>query len=129
MPNRLTAPFIEFGKDMRTLTAAAIRDSSCGIPIEWLENINRLASTYAKRQASMAAEFCARHRIEQGIYLSRREKEVFGELSHGLTRTEIAEKMGISPNTLKMVVNNLYTKIGAGNLAEAIRIGMEKNLI
>ncbi|MDR2401408.1 MAG: hypothetical protein LBD73_07150, partial [Deferribacteraceae bacterium] len=49
--DELDMPFIEMGKDMRTLTSAALKQSDCGIPKTWLQMINRKAATYAKRQA------------------------------------------------------------------------------
>ena len=52
-PNNLLMPFIEFGKDMRTLTAFALREYDCGIPRPWLELVNSKAVSYARRQAHL----------------------------------------------------------------------------
>ncbi|MDR2049665.1 MAG: helix-turn-helix transcriptional regulator, partial [Treponema sp.] len=46
-PNGLDMPFIELGKDMRSLANAALKDGS-NIPCEWLEKIRLGASAYAK---------------------------------------------------------------------------------
>jgi len=129
LPGRLVTPFSELGKDMRTLTAAALKRGTSGIPGEWLEEVSRHSATYAKRLSGIAADFCARNRLETEISLSRREKEILTELSHGLTRAEIAAKLGISTNTIKLIIHSLYGKLGAGNVADAIRIGLDKKLI
>jgi DNA-binding CsgD family transcriptional regulator len=42
---------------------------------------------------------------------------------------EIASNRGLSINTIKMVINTLYMKVGAENLADLIRIAVEQNLI
>ncbi|MCL2342728.1 MAG: LuxR C-terminal-related transcriptional regulator [Firmicutes bacterium] len=129
LPNQLVSPFSEFGKHMRTLSAAALKAEIDGVPREWLEMIHRQASTYAKRQARMAADFGARYRAETEIRLSRREQEVLTALSRGLTRAEIAGSLGLSQNTVKSIISSLYGKIGAGSLADAVRIGLERDLI
>ena len=57
------------------------------------------------------------------------ESEILTDLSHGLSRAEIAASRNLSINTVKMLVNNVYMKLGAENLAEAIRIASERKFI
>jgi LuxR family maltose regulon positive regulatory protein len=128
-PNELTMPFIELGKDMRTLTASAIRGSESRIPKPWLETINRKAASYAKRQSHAILEYRQANRLTDSIVFSPREKEILGDLSHGLSRAEIAASRGLSVNTVKMVINMVYSKTGAENLADLIRIAVEQKLI
>jgi LuxR family maltose regulon positive regulatory protein len=128
-PNGITMPFIELGKEMRTLTSVALKEGSCTIPKTWLESINRKAASYAKRQAHVAAEYKQAKGISNGIAFSPREAEVLRDLSHGLSRTEIADSRGLSVNTVKMIINMIYTKAGAENLADLIRIAVEKKMI
>jgi len=52
-PIRIIALFVQGAKDMSTLTAAALKDDACPIPREWLEDIKRKSSAYAKRKAKM----------------------------------------------------------------------------
>jgi len=128
-PNNLTMPFIQIGKDMRTLTAAASKNSLCRIPNEWLMEINRKSSTYAKRIAHLISEYKIANNIDNGISLTRRETTVLHDLSHGLSRSEIAASQNISVNTVKMVINNIYEKLNANCLADVIRIAAEHKLI
>jgi LuxR family maltose regulon positive regulatory protein len=128
-PNNIVIPFIELGKDMRTLTTAALKEPGCRIPKLWLENINRKSASYAKRQAHIATEYKQIFSIENKISISQREKEILLDLSHGLSRQEIATNRSLSINTVKMVINSIYMKLGAENLADAIRITAERKII
>jgi len=128
-PNGIIMPFIELGKDMRTLCASAAKESKCKIPGAWLENINRKAATYAKRQTHVIAEYKQAHNMIDGIVLSPREKDILKDLSYGLSRAEIAAGRNISINTVKMVINNIYYKVGAENVADLVRITVERKMI
>jgi DNA-binding NarL/FixJ family response regulator len=52
--------------------------------------------------------------------LSDREKEVLKLVAMGLSNDEIAEKMYLSPHTVKTHLYHVYKKIGASNRMEAI---------
>ena len=128
-PNEIVIPFIELGKDVRTLTTAALKESDCRIPKPWLETINRKAASYSKRQIHVTTEFKKAHSITKNITISPREREILVDLSHGLSRSEIATNRNLSVNTVKMVINNVYMKLGAENLADAIRIATEWKIV
>jgi LuxR family maltose regulon positive regulatory protein len=128
-PNNIIMPFIELGKDMRTLTTSVMKEQKSQIPVEWLQNINRKAAAYAKRQVHIIAMYRQANRIKDSLVLSPRETEILSDLSHGLTRAEIAVNRNLSINTVKMVINNIYSKAGAENTADLIRIAMERKII
>jgi ATP/maltotriose-dependent transcriptional regulator MalT len=127
--NRIIVSFIQYGKDMRALTAAALRDSSCTIPQSWLKNINRKASAFAKRQTNIVSAYKHANRQKIEISLTQREVEILNDLAHGLSRAEIAASHNISVNTVKMTINNIYEKLHASNLADAIRIAADRKII
>ena len=127
--NSIIMPFIQYGKDMRTLSAAALKDNTCLIPRPWLENINRKSSAFAKRQSHMITEYQNANNLKGGISLTSRETEILRDLSQGLSRTEIASSQNISINTVKMTVNIIYEKLHASNLPDAIRIAASQNII
>jgi LuxR family maltose regulon positive regulatory protein len=130
LSNNLTMPFIELGKDMRTLTGSAMLDSNCAIPREWLETINKKSSTYAKRLAIVQLEYKkANHFGDKIVELSDREMEVLADLHQGLSRPEIASNHNLSINTVKLIVSMIYSKLGASNVAGAIHIATERNLL
>jgi LuxR family maltose regulon positive regulatory protein len=127
--NNLEMPFIELGKDMRTLTGSALKTPGIKIPVPWLESINRKASTYAKRQSHVTAEYRQANSISNNIAITPREADILSDLSRGLSRTEIAASRKLSVNTVKMVISNIYSKLGAENMANLIRIATERKLI
>ncbi|MDR1375886.1 MAG: hypothetical protein LBJ22_00125 [Synergistaceae bacterium] len=57
LSNGLIMPFIELGNDMRTLARSAMREKNRGIPVQWLELINRKSATYAKQLLLVMSEY------------------------------------------------------------------------
>lgn len=128
-PNGIVLPFVRLGKDMRSLTAAALKMPDCGIPAPWLNDVNRKSATYAKRQSHVIAEYKKANRMGESVTFSQREEEILTDLSHGLSRKEIAASRNLSVNTVKMIISAVYTKLGAENLADMIRITTEQRLL
>jgi two-component system nitrate/nitrite response regulator NarP len=52
--------------------------------------------------------------------LTEREKALLAALARGRTNTELAKELGISINTVKFHLRNLYEKLGFRNRAQAI---------
>jgi len=55
--------------------------------------------------------------------LSGRELEVLGLLADGLSNQQIAERLFLSPLTVKVHLRNIYSKLGAGSRTQAVAIG------
>jgi LuxR family maltose regulon positive regulatory protein len=127
-PNGILMPFIELGKDMRTLTRAALKEG-VKIPKPWLEEINRKSALYAKHQGCVIAEYRRTNGMENDINFTPREMETIIDLCQGLSRAEIAANHNISINTVKMVIGNIYSKLGAKNLVDLIHIATERKII
>ena len=53
--------------------------------------------------------------------LTRREKQVVQLLSLGLTYEQIAKRMDVSHETVKMHLKNIYRKLNAQNKIEALQ--------
>jgi len=64
-----------------------------------------------------------------GEALTERETEVLQLLSQGLANKQIASVLGISEHTVKFHVSAIYTKLGATNRAEAVRLGVRSGLV
>lgn len=84
---------------------------------------------YAKEALSL---FKTRAEIDEGIALTQgdvqgyyalteREREVLDKLNAGMSRSEIAASFGISQNTVKSHLKNIYSKLGVHTRSEAYR--------
>ena len=58
---------------------------------------------------------------ESAQQVTRKEKEVLHFLSKGITYKQIADRMGISHETVKMHLKNIYRKLKVQNKIEALK--------
>jgi PAS domain S-box-containing protein len=56
--------------------------------------------------------------------LSPREREVLGLLAHGLTGEQIAERLVLSPETIRTHIRNAREKLGASTRVEAVTMAL-----
>jgi LuxR family maltose regulon positive regulatory protein len=127
-PYDILMPFIELGKDMRTLTASAIREFS-GIPKAWLEEICRRSATYAKRQSLAISEYRRVTNTDGERALSSLEQRVLVDLVSGLSRSDISTEQKLSINTINSVVSSIYDKLNANSVVEVVRVAIDRKLI
>lgn len=59
--------------------------------------------------------------------LTARERELLGALANGWSNLQIAARIGISRNTVKYHLKNLYDKLGVNNRAMAVALFMSKS--
>jgi LuxR family maltose regulon positive regulatory protein len=130
-PNTLDMPFIEFGEYMRLLGGAALAREGCRIPRPWLESIRNRASAYSKKLLSIRDQYQQEDRETEKtpVYLNSRERSVLTGLAQGLKREDIAEKTGLSLNTVRTVISTIYGKLEAVNRADAIRIALAMGIL
>jgi DNA-binding CsgD family transcriptional regulator len=129
-PNGILMPLIGLGKDMRTLSAAAMREPADKIPRAWLKTVNHKSYIYAQHQTQIISD-CNKKNNDAGVEaaLSARETEVLRDLYSGLSKPEIAAKQNLSINTVKMAVKIIYEKLNARNIADLVRIAARMKLI
>jgi DNA-binding NarL/FixJ family response regulator len=69
------------------------------------------------------------HEAPQGPPLSDREREVLQEVASGATNREIAERLFLSPHTVKEHTSSLYRKLSVRNRAEAVQKAQRLGLL
>ena len=53
--------------------------------------------------------------------LTDREREILELLARGMSNTQIARKLVVSPKTVRNHVSNIFTKLQVNDRAEAVR--------
>lgn len=61
--------------------------------------------------------------------LTERERQVLQRIAQGLANKQIAAALGISEHTVKFHLSSIYTKLGATNRTEAVRLGTRQGII
>ena len=58
--------------------------------------------------------------MNQSPQVTPREREVLQLVSKGLSYKEVSQKMGVSPETIKKHLKNIYRKLNVQNKIEAL---------
>jgi DNA-binding CsgD family transcriptional regulator len=87
----------------------------------------RLVDDPAEAEALLRAPAAARDARYSG--LSAREAEILEYLADGWSNDEIADRLGISPATVKFHLSGVYRKLGVGRRTEAVREGLKLGIV
>ncbi|MGH2961154.1 MAG: response regulator, partial [Solirubrobacterales bacterium] len=82
----------------------------------------------AVRMVALGMEVFGRGEEEPGP-LSGREREVVGLIASGATNREIAQRLYLSPHTVKEHTSAIYRKLGVRNRAEAVKRAQRLGII
>lgn len=61
--------------------------------------------------------------------LTKREVEILELISKGETYSQIADKIFISPKTVRKHIENIYVKLHVHNKLEAVKLALEKKIV
>ena len=64
-----------------------------------------------------------------GLDLTTREREVLALLIEGLNNAQIAERLTVSPSTIKSHVSNILSKLGVSSRTEAVSLALKKQIL
>jgi two-component system, NarL family, response regulator LiaR len=93
-----------------------------------------IRSAYAGRmtlshEATQALMHSANPVAGPGDVLSEREREVLTLMVEGLSNAEIADRLIISPSTVKYHTGNIFNKLGVDNRVEAVKLAILRKII
>lgn len=80
-------------------------------------------------QSGLASELHERERGQQGPVLTAREREVLRLVAAGHSAPEIADRIHLSPATVKSHLQAIYDKLGVAERAAAVAEGMRRGLL
>lgn len=83
----------------------------------------------ANLDSALPVEIDDEEHEQNGTVMTPREREVLRLVAFGYTGNEIAEKCGISPDTVRVHVRNAIRKLGARTRAQAIGIAVSRGEI
>ena len=64
-----------------------------------------------------------------GLDLTDREREVLALMVEGLNNTQIAERLTVSPSTIKSHVSNILAKLGVASRTEAVTLALRNQIV
>lgn len=71
----------------------------------------------------------ARAQAPARVSLTRREREILGALAEGMSGAQIAEKLVLSPETVRTHVRNAMAKLGATTRSQAVALALQHHEI
>jgi len=80
-------------------------------------------------EAAQALVHAASQPPAPGHDLTERERAVLALMVEGLNNTEIAQKLVVSPSTIKSHVSNILSKLGVTSRTEAVALAVRHQLI
>ncbi|WP_328711114.1 response regulator transcription factor [Nocardia salmonicida] len=97
-------------------------------PEELFAAIHAAASGQTALSAPVAAKVMAKMR-NPGPTLTARERDILGQLAHGLGNREIARALHISEATVKTHLGRIYDKLDVDTRAAAVAVATERRLL
>jgi len=111
----------------RALEAGARGYLLKSMPPKELVEVIRQVHAGQKRIPSQLAAQLAEHMSDEG--LTDREIEVLGQIAGGNRNRDIAERLFISEETVKVHIKHIMEKLGANDRTQAVAIGVRRGII
>jgi len=111
----------------RALEAGARGYMLKSMPPKELVEVIRQVHAGKKRVPSQLAAQLAEHMSDEA--LTEREVEVLGQIAGGNRNRDIAERLFITEETVKVHIKHIMEKLGASDRTQAVAIGVRRGII
>jgi DNA-binding NarL/FixJ family response regulator len=111
----------------RALEAGARGYMLKSMPPKELVEVIRQVHAGKKRVPSQLAAQLAEHMSDEA--LTEREVEVLGQIAGGNRNRDIAERLFITEETVKVHIKHIMEKLGASDRTQAVAIGIRRGII
>ena len=111
----------------RALEAGARGYILKNMPPKELVDVIRQVHAGKKKIPSQIAASLAEHLSDEA--LTSREIEVLGQIAGGNRNRDIAEKLSITEETVKVHIKHIMDKLGASDRTQAVAIGLRRGII
>ena len=96
--------------------------------------VRAIRAAYAGRatlspEAAQALVETANQEPAPGLDLTEREREVLTLMIEGLSNTQIAGRLTVSPSTIKSHVSNILSKLGVASRTEAVTLALRNRIV
>ena len=98
-------------------------------PTQLLQSIREVTSGGAPMSTNIARKVINSFHQNTPSPLSDRETEILSLLCDGLNYRAIAERLFVSPHTIRTHIKNIYKKLHVNSRAEAVRRAMDDGLL
>lgn len=122
------AKVVLYSRELRPDLRAKARARGCAAWISMSAQASQLIETIELILDGKPVSHDADDRADLGVGLTPREVETLALITRGLSNAEIAERLFLSPNTLKCHIRRCYRKIGANSRAQAVAWAMRHGL-
>jgi NarL family two-component system response regulator LiaR len=98
------------------------------------ELVSAIRSAHAKRmtlssEAAQALVQSTSQSVPASDDLTERERDVLRLMVEGLSNAEIAERLVVSPSTVKFHIANIFSKLGVDNRVSAVSLALQRKLV
>ena len=113
---------VVYGDDSNDLPRLAMSAGAAGFAPRRGEIEGLLTTCIEVAKGKMVFPFVDVRELQQDPIqsLSRKERQILESLATGMSNKELSRELGISPNTVKFHLSNLYEKLSVKNRAQAI---------
>jgi len=111
----------------RALEAGALAYILKSMPPKELVEVIRQVHAGKKRVPPQVAARLAEHLADEDLTV--REIEVLGQIAGGNRNRDIAERLSITEETVKVHIKHIMEKLGANDRTQAVAIGLRRGII